>query len=62
MLNAILFLVTVLILTLILILPLIHLLIMQYNSREYLMFSLTLVISILAIAAIIRWTAIHFGI
>ena len=62
MINVILFLVTVLILTLILILPLIHLLIMQYNSREYLVFSLTLVIGILVIVTIIRWTAIHFGI
>ena len=62
MIGAILFLVTVLILTLILILPLIHLLIMLYNSREYLIFSLTLVIGILALVTIIRWTAIHFGI
>ena len=62
MIGAILFLVTVVILSLILILPLIHLLIMLYNSREYLIFSLTLAIGILAIVTIVRWTAIHFGI
>lgn len=62
MLGAILFLITVLILTLILILPLIHLLIMQFSSREYLIFSLTLGIGVLAIVTIIRWAVIHFGI
>lgn len=62
MLGIILLLLTVVILALILIVPLIHLLIMQFSSRDYLVFSLTLVIGILAIVTIIRWTAIHFEI
>ncbi|MEB7851300.1 hypothetical protein [Staphylococcus equorum] len=62
MIGEILFLFTVVILTLVLISPLIHLLVMQFSSHDYLVFLLTLVIGILAIVTIVRWTAIHFGI
>lgn len=62
MIDEILLLFTLVILALVLILPLIHLLVMQFSSHAYLAFLFTLVISILVIVTIVRWTVIHFGI
>ena len=62
MIGAILLLLTVVILALILIVPLIHLLVMQFSSHAYLVALFTLVIIILVIVTLVRWTLIQLGI
>ncbi|OEK70841.1 hypothetical protein [Staphylococcus equorum] len=62
MIGAILLLFTVVILALILIVPLIHLLVMQFGSHAYIVALFTLVLIVLVIVTLARWTLIQFGI